>query len=45
MMQADHRDEASTSMLSLARLVDADLRCYLAKIATDPEWLNKIHDV
>jgi hypothetical protein len=35
MVQADHRDEASTSMPSLARLVDADLRCYLENIATD----------
>ena len=35
MVQADHRDEASTSMPSLARLVDADLRCYLENISTD----------
>src|SRR5438874_860413 len=35
MVQADHRDEASTSMPSLARLVEADLRCYLENIATD----------
>lgn len=35
MVQADHRDEASTSMPSLARLVDADLRCYIENIATD----------
>jgi Beta-galactosidase len=35
MVQADHRNEASTSMASLARLVDADLRCYLENIATD----------
>jgi hypothetical protein len=35
MVQADHRDEASTSMPSLARLVDADLRWYLENIATD----------
>jgi hypothetical protein len=35
MVQADHRDEASTSMPSLARVVDADLRCYLENIATD----------
>jgi hypothetical protein len=35
MVQADHRDEASTSMLSLARLLDADLRCYLENITTD----------
>jgi hypothetical protein len=35
MVQADHRDEASTSMPGLARLVDADLRCYLENIATD----------
>src|SRR5437588_9122099 len=34
MVQADHRDEASTSMPSL-RLVEADLRCYLENIATD----------
>ena len=35
MVQADHRDAASTSMASLARLVNADLRCYLENIATD----------
>src|SRR5438067_8345592 len=35
MVQADHRDEASTTMPSLARLVEADLRCYLENIATD----------
>ena len=35
MVQADHRDEASTSMPSLARLVEADLHCYLENIATD----------
>jgi hypothetical protein len=35
MVQADHRDEASTAMPSLARLVEADLRCYLENIATD----------
>jgi len=35
MVQADHHDAASTSMASLARLVDADLRCYLENIATD----------
>ena len=35
MVQPDHRDEASTAMPSLARLVDADLRCYLENIATD----------
>jgi hypothetical protein len=35
MVQADHRDEASTSMPSLARLIDADLRCYLENISTD----------
>ena len=31
MVQADHRNEASTSMPGLARLVDADLRCYHRK--------------
>jgi hypothetical protein len=35
MVQADHRNEASTAMASLARLVEADLRCYLENIATD----------
>jgi hypothetical protein len=35
MVQADHSDEASTSMASLAGLVDADLRCYIENIATD----------
>ena len=35
MVQADHRNEASTSMPGLARLVDADLRCYLENISTD----------
>ncbi len=35
MVQADHPNETSTSMVSLARLVDADLRCYLENIATD----------
>ena len=35
MVHADHREEASTAMPSLARLVDADLRCYLENIATD----------
>jgi hypothetical protein len=35
MVQADHRDETSTSMPSLARLIDADLRWYLENISTD----------
>jgi hypothetical protein len=35
MVQADHRNEASTSMPGLARLVDADLRCYLENISSD----------
>jgi Beta-galactosidase len=35
MVQAGRRDETSTAMASLTRLVDADLRCYVENIATD----------
>ena len=35
MVEAGRRDETSTFMAGLTRLVDADLRCYVENIATD----------